>query len=779
MKKQPDPLLYPLSITGGIISASLFRYFPLLVLLILGIGFFSARKNIKRLPLIAGLFAFGFLYCFFRVTQPVSPEKSLHGLLSSNRSAVYVEAVTFDLPIKTRYGYMQKVKLLKPSIGVNSCYLSLQNPLGPNHRVWGWMHLVRNTRGVSPGTKAMDSLMLQPVSVYSMPYKKGIRGISDGLRWRLYRKLDELFSEEVSAFLKAILIGHRDSTVSPLYRNFSSTGLAHLMSISGTHFGLLALIVFVFTKAIARLLPYRILVRATRYMSLQEYAAVLTIPFVLFYLMLSGARVPALRSFIMMMLFLLGLLSGRINGWRYGIVAAASVILIADPESIFTPSFLLSFSAVWFIGSAYDFMQIGKSGSRSKDRLNLYKLIITPFSALAGTIGLTLYFFHKTSVLALPMNMVVTPVVGFLLLPVALISAVVFVVIGVFPFAGLLGTLVSWVLKAVGYVSSFKDMVLNIRAIPLGVIICWYLFLMFLTLRKRLGMVFSFFMLIVAGVISFVLYQYRTPMVTFLDVGQADSAVVETASGRTIVIDTGRRGIVTEAYLSYMGKDEIDAIVVTHGGKDHSGGIYRLLRDFYVKEVWDNGEMIYNPPLKNIKLRHLRTLDVLSSGKAEFMILHPYSGYFSRWGAADNNRSLVIKYTEKPLTVLFTGDIEADAEQVLLRFMGRLKSKVLKVPHHGSRTSTTEDFLRLVSPEIAVISVGRFNPYAHPHKEVLERLRETKLLRTDIDSAVRIYTDSSGDVRVSKYRDLLFEDLLEGYTLGREVNNLKRLFLVW
>ncbi|NOX20835.1 MAG: DNA internalization-related competence protein ComEC/Rec2 [Nitrospirae bacterium] len=778
MKRGPDPLYYPLSFLCGFLASWLFRYFPLTVFLILLAVLFVLFRRVERPVLLVIAFLICFLYGFTYFENIKAKEAEILAI-NTNEAEIYIEAITDDLPKRTRRGYLQKVELISPSIEYGAFYLSTPAMPGPNQRVWGWVHLYRHSNGISPGIKTSETVILRPVRLFSEPTSRGFQGLGDKLRWRLYRKLDELFDADVAALLKAILIGHRDSASGALYRAFSNTGLAHLMSISGTHFGLFALIVFFVIRQMARLLPYRVLIRLTGRLSLNEYAALMTVPFLVFYLMLSGARIPALRSFIMIMFFLVGLLYGKHSNWRYALVSAALIILIIDPAAIASASFLLSFSAVWFIGGSFELVRGYLSDRPSRARAYILKLLVTPAAALVGTLGLTVFYFHRGSVISLPMNMVVTPVVGFLLLPVSLFSALVYLVAGVFPLSGFLDVFASGIIDFVRYVSLYKGAVIKIRALPVAVIMWWYVMLVFVFLKKRRAVVLAVSGLILSVIVSFKVYEFQRPMVTFLDVGQADSAVIETEDNKTVVVDTGTNAKVTEAYLAYMGKDKIDAVVLSHAGSDHAGGVYHLIRSFDVEELWDNGELVYNPRPEVRRIRHLEAGDLISTQRAAFLFLHPYRGYYNRSGDDENNHSLVMKYTEGLLSVLFTGDIEADAEKDLSELGNMLRATVLKVPHHGSYTSTTEEFLRMVSPEMAIISLGRSNRYGHPHKEVLERLRNIKLFRTDQDGSIRIYLDGSGNLRVARYRDVLFKDLTERYSLKAEVKNIKRLFMVW
>ncbi len=774
MKTEPDPLLYLLCLAEGVIVFQLFRYFPLTVSVVIFVqlALFIKRFNSAWI-LILLLFAGFFWSSIF--TKP-SVSEGLKYIKSGKRYRV--ELLTYGLPLKTDRGYLQPAKLIIPEIKTSRCYLRSTEPVGPSVLIRGSANLFVSTRSISPGISHQtgDTLVIK-IDTYTMePVRGGLYALSDRLRWRLYRAFDKRFPPMAAAFLKAVVIGHRDSSSNDLYRAFSRLGLSHLMSISGTHFGLFAFLIFFLIRNSARLLPYRVLVRITARHSLQEYSALLTTFFVVFYLMLSGGRIPALRAFIMIMLFLAGLLWGRDTGWKYALTLAAVIILLINPESAFSASFQLSFLAVWFIGMSIELA--GRHEWMAKRALPL-KLLFVPVVAFLSTGALSAYYFHSTAVFSIPMNILITPVVCFVLIPVSVISSMVYTVSGIMPFIGLINLLSEAVLKVVFYFSSLSGILLPLRAVPLGPVVLFYSTLIALVLRRKRTTAVTAFLLVLSIVVSISLYEFRKPMVTFLDVGQGDSAVVETSDNHRLVFDTGKTGLQTEAYLRYRGVSVVDALVLSHAGHDHAGGLYRILKDFTVKELWDNGEIIYGWLPEKIKHRRLQKGYVLKTRQALFTVLHPYKGYYNLTGADDNNHCLVIRYAEGPLSVLFTGDIEKDAEAVLLSLGRQLRSTVLKVAHHGSHTSSTRGFLSLVSPQIAVISVGAHNSYGHPHPEVLRRLKTYRLLRTDRDGAIRVYLKRDGTIGIARYRDMLFEECLKAWSIKVELRNLKRLFIVW
>jgi competence protein ComEC len=159
-------------------------------------------------------------------------------------------------------------------------------------------------------------------------------------------------------------------------------------------------------------------------------------------------------------------------------------------------------------------------------------------------------------------------------------------------------------------------------------------------------------------------------------------------------------------------------------------------------------------------------------------VFHPYPEFYTMYGneniEADND-SLVLKIEGRNESFLFTGDIEGEAEENVLHLGGRLKSSVIKVPHHGSRTSAYKPFFDMVSPEVAVISVGREKFYGHPHQEMLDTLNGSKIFRTDLDGAIKI-SESERGLEAKTNEDFIFE---RTRSFRGEIKNITRLFMIW
>ena len=248
-----------------------------------------------------------------------------------------------------------------------------------------------------------------------------------------------------------------------------------------------------------------------------------------------------------------------------------------------------------------------------------------------------------------------------------------------------------------------------------------------------------------------------------LDIGQGDASLIYTKD-EVIMIDTGdvdERDRL-EKLLKECNISTIDKLIITHPHADHIGGAYVVFKNVNVKEVYDNGDATtsktYQTYLKNIKQKNiayhqLKAGETVDFGDGvSFKVFSPTEKMIKNDDDLNNN-SIVGQLRYKDFTMLFTGDSERDAEQNMVKSYGdELQSDVLKSPHHGSRTSSSDDYLKTVKAKDVIISLAADNEYGHPHKQTLDRYKKYNMnvYRTDQDGTITITTDGSDDYTISK-----------------------------
>lgn len=252
-----------------------------------------------------------------------------------------------------------------------------------------------------------------------------------------------------------------------------------------------------------------------------------------------------------------------------------------------------------------------------------------------------------------------------------------------------------------------------------------------------------------------ILYPPELLEVHFIDVGQGDAILIQSPR-TTVLIDGGDRFHWVKAYLvDYLKQQDVDAIdfiISTHPHADHIGGLSAVIETFPVGAIYDSGRShtsqtffhyLHLVEEKGIPYYTPRSGEIIQGEDLEFFVIHP-AGDVEEYSL--NNSSVVVQLVFGEVIFLFTGDIEREAEEEILLQQEAIQSTILKVAHHGSRTSTTVPFLEAVSPEVAVILCGKDNPFGHPHGEVLSLFHEygIQVYRTDVQGSILITTDGRG-----------------------------------
>lgn len=604
------------------------------------------------------------------------------------------------------------------------------------------------------------------------------------------------FSEHSYPFLMSIITGERGYISKELRDHFNKTGLAHILSISGAHFGLLSFILFLVIKSLIKLLPYRVFLKLTLYLTPSQIAAIICIPFMISYLGISNMSIPSIRAFIMITFFLFSLLIYRKGFWLNTLIISAFIILLIEPESITESSFHLSYIAVLCIGIVAEKFKVEQREGLSLKKRSLLFLTDTAKISLAVTIGtapLIAFIFHYISILSPLTNLFITPVIGFFILPLTFLCSFLYITIGVFPLINLIDRVTASLIFLINEIGQLPFIDIKIPAFPIILVLFFYFgFILYIILNFKYGQkqensnkkkILSLLPLIISS-IPFVFYLIikssgpNNLQITYLDVGQGDSALIELPDKRVLLVDTGKKSYPVEEFLRYRGIKSIDALILSHGSLDHSGGLWNIIKNFEIKEIWDNGMLLYPKEiLQKTKIRSFQRGDIISGKGYKITILHPYKGFYNSNSnsSEENNYCLVFRIQGKAKSFLFAGDVEREVLDEMVALKEHIRCDVYKVAHHGSKTSYSEDFISTANPEISVISVGRNNIYGHPHSDIINLLSRSTILRTDRDGAIKL-KEKNGGIEIKTFNDFQFKDVKK---LSDELKNIKRLFWEW
>lgn len=565
--------------------------------------------------------------------------------------------------------------------------------------------------------------------------------------------------------LSALLLGTK--TVSGLQRDLvRDAGLSHLFAISGTHFGVMAALVFIFISLVTCLVP-RIYLKVPR----QKIAAVMTLLFVLFYMTIVATQPSILRAGTMIALFLLAIILERQRNILYIILLSAAVILFFRPLEIFTASFQLSYLCVLILAIIYPHLS-KLFEERKLPRAFSIMLSILCISWLLNImlLPLILFEFGTSSLYGFINNLWAVPYFQFVVIPLSLVYLMSCLL---FPWAS--GSILSlWDHSLDGF---FKIIdVVNQWSLPsvefftphlIHIIIFYTLILLYFLTRKR-AVLLSLVVLLTLS-LGWTYYQNKLSydlQITQLDVGQGDAILVQTRD-KNILIDTGGHPYfdmgsrVLRPFFRHIWLTRLDVVVLTHSDLDHYGGMGSLLDAVEVGEVWlndqDSDDVGYKNLLAKIKRLHIPVKKItvaekLKLGdKTNLHILAPTKNFMGL--GSDNDHSIVIKIDHGEFQALFTGDLSKEGERILVSQYGtNLQADYLKLSHHGSNTSTAAAFLDVVQPKLVTIGVAKNSRFGHPHAKVLGRLqnRGVLVLRTDFHGAVDIVV-KDGVVKIHRY----------------------------
>ncbi len=637
-------------------------------------------------------------------------------------------------------------------------------------------------------------------------------------QWREHIRhaaLHSLSAEPLAVFLAMIIgeTGHLDNRIRDI---FMASGTTHILSISGSHLGLVAFVVFPLARKAILLLPPGILLRISAYATPSQWAAGITAFPVVFYALLAGGQVATIRSLIMILAFLLAVLLFREDNLLNALGLAALLVLLWNPNALGDISFQLSYGSVLIMALVIDATRRKREGDiqsllprHLKERLleNGRAFMLITLAATLGTAPIVAYYFNQVSWVGLLSNLLLVPVAGMIIVPLGLFSAIGSLLMqpARLPLGGLVQNCYEIFYAGVELFSRLPWSEIRVAS-PSPLLLCAIYLLAFgiywsrTRRRIRWGLTAAIlFLPFLGALIHANPVSSHTFRVSFLDVGQGDAAVIQFPKGQVMVVDAGRTygdydlgRLVVAPFLWDRGIHRIHYLVGTHPQLDHMGGLAFLLDRFEVGEVWTNGIEVdadfyrkFRTGLnqKDLAERRLsRQPAPVSIGGCEVDILHPEPPSGNGTQAAGltsskiNNLSLVLRIECPPFSVLLTGDIEKEAEREMAALGERLRSTLVKVPHHGSRGSIQNEFIHAVSPKIALISAGAGNPYGHPADEVIAAYESLggRLFRTDRDGAILVQADHRS-LRVTQASDLpVFPVAWDRNILLNEWKNLRK-----
>ena len=606
-----------------------------------------------------------------------------------------------------------------------------------------------------------------------------------GVRRSVADSLARVVPEPQASMGQALLLGLRDGLPEDLVDDFQDTGTAHVLAISGLHVGILLGVSLAVSRGVFGLRRHLYLL--------------LPLVLIWLYALISGMSPSATRASIMGTVYLAALLLGRPRGILPALGLAVAVMVAVSPDVLRSVSFQLSFAAM--AGIALLAQPLSRwiqslYGTRSGPRGPLSPVVRTAADIIAMTIVATVatlpliaFYFERVSMVGLPTTLLVLPV-----LPVVLVAQAAAGLIGLLSTAlaepfGWVAWLATWyVTGVVGLVARLPGAAFETgRVAPLLV---WAYYGVFALLYARAALrrtsqrwlagvsqlppslrLFDRFnrplrWWVLAPVISLSALLWIAALslpdsrlhVAFVDVGQGDAVFISTPGGRQVLVDGGGDPVEIVRFLGErmpFRDRTIELVVLTHAHGDHANGLTEVLRRYDVPRILEREVQFDGPPYQawrqaaseeRAEIVQARSGQVVALDGGVFIQVLSPPGRTLRGTSSDvDNASVVLRLVYGDVSFLLTGDMFREAERALVARDAPIDSDVLKVAHHGSRSSSSSSFLDMVSPAVAVISVGEEDRFGHPHPEVMEALRrrvpEELLLLTRERGTIEFVTD--------------------------------------
>ncbi len=520
------------------------------------------------------------------------------------------------------------------------------------------------------------------------------------------------------AYLNAFILGDDEYIKEESISSFQTNGISHLLAISGTQITLFSFVLlFLFSKIFKKMTSY-----------------ILTICFLIFYLFITGFQASILRATLFFIILTINKQFELKISTIHLLILTLCLLLIINPYYLYSLGFTLSFTVSFFL--------ILFKNLISKYQNYFTKTLVISLIAFLSSAPILINNFFTINLLSPLINIYFVPLITFLIYPLALFTFIFK------PLDPLFLNLVTIMENASLTLAQIDFLNLSMHHLNILFFIIYYILIIFILYKWAKGQNYIIVFFIILFFHHNINYLNPNSTLTMIDVGQGDCFLIKLKHNKgNILIDTGgeksyndkkpydiAKNIIVP-YLKAEGVKSIDYLIITHGDFDHAGMALNLIKTIKIKNLILNKE---NNALENEITNNFNgNITNISEGtvKINSVSLNFLNGLNNH---NENDDSLIIYTSIENKNILLMGDASKESEKKLLNTYNLPKMDILKVGHHGSKTSTSEELVKKTSPKISLISAGRNNIYGHPHQETLNKLKQSKVLITKKDGAVKI-----------------------------------------
>jgi len=598
-------------------------------------------------------------------------------------------------------------------------------------------------------------------------------------RLAMRKEVDRVLAPPESTFIHTAVLGERMASGPQVELGFKAAGATHALSVSGLHLAAVAAVFFLGLRFVVGRVPW-LAVRV----SSTAVAALCSIPAVAFYTLITGAAVATVRSALMACVLFGAHVLARPFSLATSLSFSALVLLLPSPLWLLDVSFQLSFLSVLAL-ALFATALLGNKPAGSGWWMKLHAWVASMMAATVAagfvTAPLVAHHFGEVTPAAPLGNLFLSPLVELLVVPLGLAGAALACLW--WPLGWPLIKLGGWASAATLWVADvfakWAPIWYTSRPGPLvtllftAAVVAALVFVTRVQARGwssgRFAAGLSVFLAASAGGALLIRDREREHRpnveITFLDVGQGDAAVVQGPGGFVAVIDGGglqghfdTGGRIVGPFLRRKGISKIDLMILSHPHPDHMSGLFHLLERFDVDRLW----VVSEPQDAQAErlAAHAGALGARPEQPKRLeiggLVIQPTGPWLdgsigAAPGLSVNDNSLSLRLSFAGRSLFFAGDLEGNGEFELVMSGHEIRADVLKVPHHGSRTSSSSELLHAVAPSVAVASLGVRNRFGFPHESVLARYRDLgiELLRTDQCGAVTIVLEKNGDLHAT------------------------------